>query len=81
MKVDKSHDIYSEKASKEKEAKRTHDCKSHDLFADMLAKIMEKDLQDEKIRLYYANKKMTSLFFEKKVGKNRTDIFDILIDI
>ena len=81
MKVDKSHDIYFEKSSKEKETKKTHDCKAHNEFADILEKIMEKDLEDEKIRLYYSEKKMTSLFFEKKVGKRRPDIFDTLIDI
>ncbi len=81
MKVDKSQDIYCEKASKAKELKKAHDCKLHDSFAKMLEQLMEKDVQDEKLRLHYSEEKKTSLFFEKKVGKKRTDIFDTLIDI
>ena len=50
MKVDKSHDIYSEKASIEKEIKKVHDWKAHNDFDMMLKQIMEKDLEDEKVR-------------------------------
>ncbi|PLY09185.1 MAG: hypothetical protein C0626_09260 [Arcobacter sp.] len=50
MKVDKSHDTYSEKASKEKETKKVHDWKAHNDFDMMLKQIMEKDLEDEKVR-------------------------------
>jgi len=81
MKVDKSHDMYFAKSSKEKENKKANDCRAHNDFDMMLKQIMKKDVEDEKVRLYYTNKRMTSLFFEKKVGKNRTDIFDTLIDI
>ncbi len=75
MKVELKKEIIYEKVN------NTHNCSNHVEFSDYLEKSIEKNRDDLSQKLESEKDSDVSIFAEKKTGKNRTDIFDTLIDV
>jgi len=79
MKVENNKELFFEKLNKDKI--KMSESNKQENFACILEKRIKKEIEDYGIKVSNEEKERTSIFFEKKVGKNRTDIFDTLIDI